>query len=438
MSMQEKLMDEVERFLMLFMSAAMNQIADFSAFSANALIELALKKENYRALFRDGGEATLKEFQKSLKAGEGFSSIRIEDGMTEDYLKFLNSEHVLYMALNDMENGTHCIVFRNRDLDKVNEIKNLAETKYYGKSEVDPKLFLKINEDNDIGYTGAEFSAEEVELIRHFMKDNSAVYSVVTDEKGASMVLFDPKDKAALQNAIYSADWILRGNFGPLVRKQLQYRIKGRQQVALDLEDARKEFYVLSKNNPKNYMHVTEEEVTYYKNNKEIPGMTMKRDNANFLAHSWDLFEGISSPVVLQSAEFFENVYKRQEVVSDRETLNMFPPEMIVEEEMHKYNKLRDLVGYKMGLDNEHQGDWALYVDSVPYSEFYGREEMLDEDQGQTRDYEKLQRSVKASGSQRGFNEMHLKDNSLDAIIERAQDKASGQNSHSREKEQQR
>lgn len=157
MSMQEKLMDEVERFLMMFMSATMNQIADFSA---NALIELALKKENYRALIKDGGEATIKEFQKALKMGEGFSTIRIEDGMTEDYLKFLNSEHVLYMALNDMENGTHCIVFRNRDLDKVSEIKTLAETKYYGRDEVDPKMFLKINEDNNIGYTGAEFSAE--------------------------------------------------------------------------------------------------------------------------------------------------------------------------------------------------------------------------------------------------------------------------------------
>lgn len=420
-------MDEVERFMMLFISGAMNQISDFTAFSTGALIELVLKKENFKALLKDGGEATLKEFQKSLKKGEAFSSLRFDDSMTDDYLRFLNENKILYMALNDTENGSHCFVFRNRDLEKVNEIKNMVETIHYGKKEIDPKLFMDIYNNKDIAFTDSNLSPEKVELVRYFMKPADAIYSVATDSHGQSMLLFQPENEKKIKDAMYSADWMLRGNFGPKVKQQLQYRIKGRQDIVQRIEDAEKEFYILSKNNPKNYVHVTEDQISYYKNNKEIPSMTMPRDNANFAAHAWDLIEGISSPVIVEPAEFFENIVKRQEIVSSKQTLNEFPSEMIVEEEIAKYNKLRDLASYKMSLDNENQGDWALYVDSVPYAEFNGREEMLDDDLRKQQEYELLRKSIKESQQQQRINEITLRDKSLDVVIEKARERADEQ-----------
>ena len=45
----------------------------------------------------------------------------------------------------------------------------------------------------------------------------------------------------------------LTGEHGPLVRQQLEYRIKGRQQVNIAIEDAEKEYYIV---NSKDFCHI--------------------------------------------------------------------------------------------------------------------------------------------------------------------------------------
>lgn len=422
---QEKTLDEVERFLMMFMGSAIGQIHNLSSFSARVISKKMLEKEDMRALLEHGGQATIREFQKSLKRGEGFSSLRIEDYKLSDYLRFMNREKVLYMTLDDMESGTHGIVFRNRDIEKMEEIKRSVELYHTGKAEIDAASFLKIYDRKKVGLV-TSITDEQAELFRYFIKDTPVMFSMFRDYDGKNAVIFDSEDGEKIMDAVRNADWMLRGSFGFKVLQQVQYRIKGREQIINDIADAKKEFYIVSKSNPKNYIHVTEEQITYYKNNQQI--QSAMRNEPSFMPAAWNMIESLSSPVRMAENEFSEDIIKRQQFIDESRTLDEFPEDVIVEAEMQKMNRLRNLASIKMGLDNENQGNWALYADSVPYSEYASREDMMDND-SEKEEFDKLRESVKETSKSAKYEELVLADNSLESIISRAKEKADKENS---------
>lgn len=417
---QEKTLDEVERFLMMFMGAGIGQVHNLSSFSARVITKKLAEREEFAALLEHGGQATIKEFQKSLKRGEGFSSLRIEDYKLSDFLRFMNREKVLYMTLNDMQNGTHGIVFRNRDIEKMEEIRRSVELYHTGKAEIDPASFLKIYDQKKVGLA-TSITDEQAELFRYFIKDTPVMFSMFKDYDGKNTCIYDPASRDKVTDALRNADWILRGSFGPRVLKQVQYRIKGRQQMAVNIQDAQKEFYILSKNNPKNYVHVTEEQISYYKNNQQV--QSVMRSDPSFIPAAWNLMESISSPVMVSKDEFTGDIFKRQQLLDKKTSLDVFPDDVIVQAEMQKMNRLRDLASIKIGLDNENQGNWALYVDSVPYSEYASREDMMDND-SEKEEFAKMRESVKETSKAEKYEEIVLTDNSLDTIIARAKEKA--------------
>ena len=421
-SVTDQIMDEVERFMMMFMSAAVGEFYNLSQFAVSAITEMCLKRENFRSLLDKGGEVTLKEFQKALKKGEQFSALRVNDAMVADYKRFMNDRKVMYVSLDDVESDTHTFMFRNRDMEKMQEIKKLVDMIHLGETEIPPKTFLTAYENRNISRL-ANLSAEEVELFRYFMKPEQALFSVIEDTKGSFFVLHDPKDKEKVREALQRASWALRGNFGTRVKEQVQYRIKGRQEIVQDLEDAEKEFYIVSKTNPKNYVHVTENQVTYYKNEQEIS--KVYRNDTDFKSTAWDMIESISSPAIFKAGEFSVDIGLRQDMLERKMSLDEFPSEMIVQEEMQNFNRLRDLASYKMSMDDENQGNWALYVDSVPYSEYASREDMMDNDVDSSRqiEFERLRQSVKETEEDHVYDEIVVEQNSLDYVIGQAEER---------------
>lgn len=416
----EKIMDDTEQFMMRFLSAMVGQFKSLSGFAVSAITEHLLKQESIQSLSDKGGEATLKEFQKALKKGEQFTSLRVDDAMVSDYKRFMNEQKVLFVSLDDVETDTHCFMFRNRDLEKMREIKELVDMIHLGETEIPPKTFLNAYDKQNIACL-SRLSPEEVELFRYFMKPEKVLFSVVEDQKNSFYLLYEPKDNEAVKNALQRANWALRGNFGTRVKEQVQYRIKGRQSIVQDLEDAQKEFYIVSKTNPKNFVHVSENEVTYYKNEQEIS--KVYRNDTDFKSTAWDMIESISAPVIFQAQEFSEDIGLRQDMLDRKMSLDEFPSEMIIEEEMNNYNRLRDLASIKMSLDDENQGNWALYVDSVPYSEFSSREEIMDTDEEISRkeEFEKLKRSVKETEKEHAYDEILVEEKSLDYVIAQAE-----------------
>lgn len=420
-------LDEMERFLLQFISAVVGEFYALTTFAVTTLTEQYLKHEDFRSLLQKGGEATLKEFQKSLKKGEKFSSLRVPDSMVADYKRFMNDKNVLYVSLNDTENDTHGFIFRDRDLDKMKEIKKLVEMIHLGETEIEPNVFLDAYEHRNISRV-TKLSAAEAELFRYFIKEDKVQFALVdTGTPDNYMLLHDPKAQVAVREALRRAKWALRGNFGSRVKEQVEYRLKGRQAIVQDLEDARKEFYIVSKNNPKNYVHVTEHEVTTYKNEQEIA--KVYRNDTDFKATAWDMIEGISSPTIFKPEEFQVDIGIRQDLLDRKMSLNEFPSEMIIQEEMAKYNRLRDLASYKMSMDDENQGNWALYVDSVSYSEFSTYENILDDDEdlAQKREFERLKQVIKEAERQHEYEEIVVEEKSLDYIISSAEQRVEQQ-----------
>ena len=56
----------------------------------------------------------------------------------------------------------------------------------------------------------------------------------------------------------------------PLVRQQIEYKIKGRKEVNIALSDAEREFSIIDRKNPNNYLVATADDIVYYKNNKGV------------------------------------------------------------------------------------------------------------------------------------------------------------------------
>lgn len=413
-NIQEQTMDQVERFVMAFLGAAIGQIYDVSSFSINALARYLKEKESKLALSNEGGLATLKEFEKALQKKEAFHTLKVADETLADYLQFLNKNNILYVVVKDIEKNVHGILFRDRDLDKMQEIQRLLNLYHKGQGEITIDSFRKIYDEKaagvDFGITN-----EEAELFNYFAKEKSFLYSVHENVQGKKTLLYDPKDRDAVQEALTKASWVLNGEHGPKVLEQINFRLEGRSNIAQSLSDGMQEYYVVSKHNPKNYVHITESQITQYKQDQVIHALP--RDSEYFMERAWNMVESISSPVLMAPEEFAkDNLQLRQKNLDAMNSLNLFPDSMEIEEEMQEYNRLRDLVCQKMNLDNEHQGDWALYCDALPFSEFAGRENFNDCSMSKE-SYEKLQKSMKESAEKHSYHEIQVEDTSLDKTI---------------------
>lgn len=397
-SIQEKTLDEVEQFLLAIFGTSVGVISDVGKFGVELAIAAKKKNAEKKRLISEGGELSLKKFQECLGRGESVLSIRVEDSMVMDCKRFLKEEKKIYMVMDDMEEDNKIFLFRGRDRDAMERIQKLLRVLKYEQGEVPSELFLKSHSGQDIA-TVSGLDETTAELFRYHMKSDPALFSVVRQEEGKYTILHKPEDSEKIRKAIHHANWNLNDPLREQIKEQVAFRLRGRADVAASFEDGEKEFYIVSKGNPKNFVHVTEHEISYYKNEKKIDSETIPRDHPHFTEKAWGLFEKVSEPVIFQPEEFVRDIGKRQEILDSKRSLEVFPEEYIVHEEQQKYNDLMHLVARKMSIDNENQGNWSLYDTSVSYSEYNGREGIMDmdatESEARKREFERMKEAYK-------------------------------------------
>lgn len=420
---QGKTLEEAERFLSAIFGAVIGSITDLSKFSVDMGILLYKKHQDKMAFLKEGGETTFQKFYEVMKRGEKALSIRVDDATANDYKRFLKEQKKLFVCIDDLQTNSKIFLFREKDRKAVEKIQALVETIHYSQTEIEPKDFLNGFSNQDIStLSGLDMTA--VELFRYHMKSDPALFSVVNDGEGMYSILFKPEDLKKVKHALHHANWNLQGGSRELVREQVAYRLKGRSEIALSFEDATKEFYIVSKNNPKNYIHISEKEITYYKNEHALS--TVSREDPQFKEKGWDLIDCISTPALFQADEFSKNLGQRQAVLDSKPALTEFPERYLEQEEMMKYNRLMELVAVKMGMDNEHQADWGLYDTSVSYSEYNSREVMTDTDveeqeyqRAKEREFEQMKKAYKDTEQQFVSETLFVDRNSLDYVIEK-------------------
>lgn len=431
---QELTLQEAEKFVLGFFSAAVGVISDVSIFAIQNIEQAYLKYLNQRSELNEGGEKTFEQFKNLLRKTppENVLSLRVPDDEIQDYKRFLKQEKKVYVVLDDLQTNSQVILFRERDRNTVENIQKLVGTIHKEQTEINPKVFLKGFENADISIVSG-LNRNELELFRYFIKETPCLHAVVSDDNGNYTVLYKPEDVKKVNKALHLSNWCFNGEYKELVKEQVEYRIKGRNKINLDLEDAAKEFYIVSKSNPKNYVHVSEKEISYYKNEMEIHKIS--RDFPDFKARTWLAINSLSSPAIFEPEEFSMDVGERQAVLDTKMTLDEFPQDMFVEEEMLKYNRMRDLISLKMNLDDEFNADWALYDTSVSFAEFGGQEHLDDIDamNQKERDFDEMKASYKDTISKYKKETLTVDNQSLDYIIAKTEREMAGNRSESHE-----
>ena len=415
---QDATIQDAERLVLSFFSAAIGSMSNVSIFAIQAIEAGHLKFIKRREELDEGGEKNFQRFKELLrrKPPEAVYSMRVLDEQMNDYKRFLKEHRKIFVVVDDLATDSQIIMFRGRDKDTVEKIKDLVDTIHTKKGEIEASKFLEAYETENIGYVSG-LSQKDVELFRYHIRSTPCLFSVAQAGDDSYVLLYPAGEKAAIKNAMHHSNWSLRGSFGERVKEQIDYHLKGHNKINLNLEDAQKEFYIISKSNPKNYIHVTNEDVSYFKNDTNLKRISRTEPDIN--ARTFAFMDALSAPVILEPHEFYKELGKRQEVIDTKPSLGLFPQDMRVEEEVQNYNKWRQTMSEKMGLDNENQADWALYDTAVTYSEFDTHEHLDDLEirNFKEKEFGKMKETYKDTETRFVFDEVSVDRGSLDYVL---------------------
>ena len=408
-----------------------------------------------------------KEFQRLLEEGTGHistgqmdelikrcnvnpSNIKIANENVERFEGLLNEAGIMYAKVDIKEDNCRMFVFLDTETDRV---ENLAKIIYAEKgqlTELSPELFLQTETPKTLREISG-LDAVELELFRHYAKKkNDFLFTVVPTGDNKNTVFVNtsrPKSANSVQRTMTEMGWALSGRNGARVREQLEYRIAGRTAILKSIDDAMKELYIVSKDRPGDFVHISSDEFQIYNANNMLKNVVKRENNTEeFRDECLSWCEKLKNPVILGPEEFNNGI--SVESLSDKRTLELFAPdfdEMIerqmmgemvhlvqqgierkrreqkaIEKEIHDMNEVSD----KMALDNEGNAEVSYWDETVSYSEFAYLEDLADEEQRKSREYQFEHFKDAAFYSKRNFETKdHIVDKNLDVVIELAEQK---------------
>lgn len=134
-------------------------------------------------------------------------------------------------------------------------------------------------------------------------------------KKGRYLVTLD-EDKEAFGEAMRHASAVLAGKEqGPMVRTQMEYRLRGRQAINLALEEAERESIIMDKQDPSTYLKLTAGDCIYYENNKEVT--RIPRGEHDFLNKVYDRIDGLMEPTAVEVKLEKMSIEEREKAMKD-------------------------------------------------------------------------------------------------------------------------
>lgn len=281
------------------------------------------------------GEKAIGEMLAAVQKGEKLKNIVVPDEDVESLKPFLNKCGALYAIVDMKKDDAKMVIFLEKHSEKIQDALTLLSADRGLVNEVAPELFLKNTTDKEIGI--ASLDKTELELFRHHAKASGLVFgATVIDDKVKLLYTLEDKDK--FYNILAKVSWDLTGEKGPLIRQQIEYRLKGRKEVNIAIEQAEKEYYIVSGNSPKNYVKITSQDYSYYKNNKEVT--TISRTEPDCREAVFTKVQSLSEPVVLTKEEFEMDDKERQALIDSK--TNVYPLGYSAFDEIEKKYKEND------------------------------------------------------------------------------------------------
>lgn len=287
---------------------------------SEALLQVLIQENNRHKedkLYDEGiGETSLKNMLRGLQRNnDELMTLSVNDEDAKEFKEILGKTDIKNYVMIDLATDDRKIVlFAQSDIEEVKKALNVFSAERGLISEIDPEsFFVAAKEQNISALEGID--EVDLELIRYNARKNPFVYTVV-DSKDGITVLYKQEDLANMQKTLNNVAFSLSGEQGPLVREQIEIRLKGRKEVNIAVEEAEREVIIIDKQNPKNYVHVTADDFTYYKNNKEIT--RIPRTEPGAIEAVYQKIEGLTEPVVISKNEFELNYAERKALLESK------------------------------------------------------------------------------------------------------------------------
>lgn len=327
-------------------------------------------------------DVTAKMLSRAEK-GETINNMLVADEEAAELSKYFSEKGILFNVIENPNDDTKVFMYMSGDSKKVLDVISLWQAEKGLVSELNPSLFLEHFALDGVG-TLSGIDRADLEVFRDYAKKNNLIFtSTPTDNPEKYLIIYDPNDSATVKKTMDSTIWAFSGEEGARYREQMIVYLKNRQKINRSLLEGEKEFYIVNSKSPEQYVFLTANDLTYYKNSKEI--LNINRKSSDFMDRSLRVINGMASPVILSREEFEifnENGEFAKEAVNDiaskkAENLPKLDVLLKIQEELN--NKLEQLQS-KLALDDENTSGFWIYDDSIGFESGAGYEEIEDID----------------------------------------------------------
>lgn len=412
MNIQEQTASEMKRTALDMGKTAAGAVRNTTEAAFNAsmlLIKLLQTVSQDRKADVIYGETTLDKMKKLVADGDFLASVTVADEDIEFYKSAMQKEKMPYVVLDINNDDCKNIIYMNSDAKKLKNVISLHQARAGMVNEVAPEVFLRHIEDKNIGVI-RNLSDTDFELFRKTAREKDLIFSFYRKNDRVS-VLYNLKDKPSINDVLNTVSWDMTGKHEFLIRNGLFVQRLARQEFSNAVE-GRGEFYAVNAKDSGNYLTVTDEGLSYYKNNNKV--FEIPRTDKYFEDKAREKFKGLQSPVSLSKTEFETPSEERELIIQNR--YNIFP-DHIAEAVMKSREHLNNVIS-KMSLDDENENPAQIFDDSVSYSGYAEYEKLSDTDREELKEH-----IEKFSVHRRSFEnkEIPVKDRKLDNIIREAE-----------------
>ena len=274
---------------------------------------VAAQKEKQKLMESFG---VTKEFQQYMDSKEGkMQSFMVPKKDYIDFAREMKKRDIPFLTYDVLGDDCYSVLYRDIDKPKVElSIKAFKDSRNL-ETEMTADRFAEKYAGHGV-HSISGITLTELELIRCYAVKNNLQFAAQAIGDGSQCkILFS--DQSKMDEVLKKAAWALTGDKGPLVKQQIEYRIAGRESGhrILSQEEAEKEFYIVSKEQPSHYMHITANDIELYKDNKVVT--TISHDDAAFYDKSVRALCGMDEPVALSEDEWMSS--QRQAIIASRQ-----------------------------------------------------------------------------------------------------------------------
>lgn len=422
---QEISVQEAEKFIMEAIKSGSQTVSDMTIFFLALLEEAVPKIKNKLNEYhlKPGEENNLVVLKKAAYKNEGVPGIVVKDSQVTEYERLLKEKNVAYAKWDYIDGNCSLLMVRGRNQHDLEIIRDMVNFLTSNQCEINPNLFLNAMKDKGFSIING-LSPIELELFRYHIKSTPVLFSVISN-KNNFILTFDSQYEKEIDNALRLVSWDINKIDGDKIKEQVQYRIDSIKQIDDFLENSQESFYVVDKSNPLHYIQVKNDMIYYHKQNKVID--MVKRNDNDLIPKTWNFINGLSRPVVMSVEDFMLPKEEKLQILDKSKTIEEFPEDIIIQENIQQYKKLTRIVAKKMELEDEYSTNYSYYDENMSFSDISDRADYNNQEEYEARmqEFEDFQKSIKYC--QNTYHKDIVEPNrsinydSLDVIIEKAE-----------------